>query len=70
MSTQGDKRHASMIKKYGSEEAYQAAMKAWGSKGGKRSTTSFDKLTPERRREIAKLGHIAFLESIRRGGSA
>lgn len=55
MSDQGSKRHDTMVLKYGSEEAYQAKLKEWASKGGKNSPSRLDKQNPERRREIASL---------------
>lgn len=52
------KRKATMIKKYGSMEAYEAKMREWSRKGGKKSP-GFKAMSPERRKEIAKLGQKA-----------
>ncbi len=64
--TQGEKRHDTMVDRYGSEEAYQAKLKEWASKGGKNSPSRLDKQTPERRREIASLAQAGREQAILR----
>lgn len=58
-----NKREETLIKKYGSKEAYDKQRKEWSSKGGKKSPTNFKNLDPEKQRKIAKKGHQKMLAS-------
>lgn len=57
--TLSEKRRATMIKKYGSEEAWKNALREHGSKGGKSPKTApsgFAAMTPEKLAEVSRKG--------------
>lgn len=60
-----DKRRETMIRKYGSEEAYLTAVKQWASKGGLSGSNGLAEMTPEQRSEVGKKGHKAMLKKMR-----
>ena len=57
--TPSEKRKATMLKKYGSEEAWKKALREQGRKGGKSPKTApsgFAAMTPEERAEAGAKG--------------
>jgi general stress protein YciG len=59
------KREETIIKRYGSLEAYKEAAKEWGTKGGNMSPVGWHTRTPEQRSEAGKKGHQAMLEKLK-----
>lgn len=59
--TRSDKLRQTMIKKYGSEEAWRQFMRENGKRGGKAPKTTpsgFAAMTPEQRREAGRKGAL------------
>lgn len=62
MTDATDKREQSLIAKYGGVEALAEQRRKWQAKSRKNPNTKgagFKKISPERRKEISKLGHQA-----------
>lgn len=56
MQTRGEKYHESMVKKYGSVEAWQQAMREFGAIADKTTPRGFKVMDREQHREISKKG--------------
>lgn len=54
--TRQEKYRASMIRKYGSEEAWKQAMKDHGNKARRDTPRGFSRMSPEQIQEISRLG--------------
>lgn len=61
------KRLATMIEKYGSEEAYRAELVKWAALGGKKSGGGFRAMTKEQRSDAGKKGHAAMIKKAKEG---